>query len=139
MIVLDTNVISELMRPRPEPKVVNWLRAQNVEWVYTTAMTAAELWYGVHLLEPGKRRADIELRVRAMLRQDFAGRILDFTAAEAAEYGRLHTLQKRSGRMADIADTQIAAITHVRGFAVVTRNVGDFAHTGLQIINPWEP
>lgn len=138
MIVLDTNVISELMCPRPETKVVNWLRAQRFEDVFTTVMTAAELWYGVHLLEPGRRRADIELRVRAMLKQDFAGRILDFTSGAAAEYGRLHALQKRSGRMADIADTQIAAITLHKGFAIVTRNVGDFAHTGLQVVNPWE-
>ncbi len=137
MIILDTNVISELMRPRPEPRVVNWLRQQSWQDVFTTVVTEAELWFGVELLPAGRRRQDVSGRVRTTLTEDFAGRILEFDRSAAGEFGRLHAAHKRSGGQSSFADSVIAAIATAKRFAVVTRNTGDFTHTGLPLINPW--
>ena len=137
MIVLDTDVISELMKPAPEPLVVSWLRKRQPYDLFLTSITEAELWFGVELLPAGRRRTEIAVRVRATLETDFAGRILDFDRPAAKEFGRLHASLKQCGRLPGVADSMIAAIASARRFAVATRNVRDFTHAGLKIVNPW--
>ncbi|MBI2719052.1 MAG: type II toxin-antitoxin system VapC family toxin [Rhizobiales bacterium] len=137
MIILDTDIISELMRPEPDPRVVDWLRQRRVKDVFTTSVSEAELWFGVELLPVGKRRNDIAARLQATLDGDFSGRILDFDRRAAREFGRLHAAQRRSGRLSDLADAMIAAIASAKKFAVATRNMRDFAHAGVDLFNPW--
>ena len=137
MIILDTNVISEIMRPQPSLQVIAWLKSLPMESVYLTSITAGELWYGVHLLPAGQRRSGLELRIRATLDEDFRDRVLGFDKPAAEVYGRLLAQQKRRGRTNDGADTQIAAIATIRNFAVATRNVEDFELSGVKLINPW--
>jgi toxin FitB len=137
VIVLDTNVVSELMKPMPEPRVLAWLRKHRLQELFLTSLTEAELWFGVELLPAGKRRNEIGVRVRTTLEQDFAGRILDFDRQAAREFGRLHAAQRRSGRLPPLSDAMISAIASARQFAVATRNVRDFTQAGLTVFNPW--
>ncbi|RZQ59949.1 type II toxin-antitoxin system VapC family toxin [Amycolatopsis suaedae] len=137
MIILDTNVVSELMRQAPEPAVVAWADRRSAGELFLTAVTAAELLHGVARLPAGKRRSALTEHIRGLLDTDFDGRILPFTADAAVEYAVVIAARERAGRPITVADAQIAAIARVYGATLATRNVADFAGTGVALADPW--
>ena len=138
MIVLDTNVVSALMRARNEPRVVAWLDEQPVESIWITSITVFEATLGIALLPKGRRRTALETSFRQFLDVDIENRVLDFdrTAAEAS--ATLSAERQRTGRTVDVRDTQIAGIALARRASLATRNVRHFADTGLALLNPWD-
>ena len=136
MIILDTNVISELLRPAPEPKVEHWLSAQDGLNVYLTSISEAELRYGLAIMGNGKRRAALIDAVDHILREDFAGRILPFDRDAAQSYATIAAARRAAGRPIAQADCQIASIAHTRGATVATRNTPDFEGCEIDLINP---
>jgi predicted nucleic acid-binding protein len=137
VIVLDTNVISEALRPLPSPKVLAWLRSEPIAAVFTTAISEAELLYGVALLPDGGRRRALEAAIMQVLATQFSGRILPFDSTAAREFADIAAARRRSGRPIGEADARIAAIARSRGASLATRNVGDFAECGLALVDPW--
>jgi len=137
MIVLDTNVLSELMRPEPEVRVLDWLGEQPVARVCTTSITQAEILHGILLLPRGKRRNALEVAARAMFDEDFAGRVLAFDSDAAPRYAAIARDRRRAGRPISHFDAQIAAIARVNKAPVATRNVADFEGCGVDVIDPW--
>jgi toxin FitB len=137
MIVLDTNVLSEPLRPAPSAKVLDWMRSQPNTVLFTTTITEAELLYGVALLPPGKRRNLLESVVGRMFAVHLAGRILPFDSAAARDYADIAAARRRSGRPMSEPDARIAAIARSRGAELATRNVADFAGCDLEVVNPW--
>lgn len=137
MILLDTNVLSELMRPAPSAAVIAWIGGQSAASLFLSAITEAELRYGLALLPNGQRQRRLLDQVEAMLAEDFAGRILPFDRPAAAAYARIAAGRRLSGRPISQADAQIAAVALSRGAAVATRNVADFLECGVEVIDPW--
>jgi len=137
MIVLDTNVISELLRPKPDGAVESWLADLPPASVFTTAITEAEILYGVHLLPDGKRKNELLAAIGPIFAEDFAGRVLPFDEDAADAYAKLAVARRQAGRPISQLDAQIAAIAASRGAAIATRNVSDFADIGVAVINPW--
>lgn len=137
MIVLDTNVLSELMRAQPDAGVLAWLDRQASHALSLTAVTVAELQYGIERLPEGRRKAALHDAARAMLEQDFAGRVLAFDEAAALQYGPLVAAREAMGRPISVADAQIAAICRRHGAPLATRNGRDVEATGLEVIDPW--
>lgn len=137
MIVLDTNVVSELMHASPDARLLDWLDAQPAADAHLTAVTAAELRYGATRLPAGKRRTELLRRVGAVLEEDFAGRVLPFDLAAATEYGEIVTARESAGRQIAMADAEIASICRSRGATLVTRNTPDFELTGIDLLNPF--
>lgn len=138
MILLDTNVISELLRPKPEPAVVRWVSEQPAYSLFTTTISRAELFYGLTLLDEGARRASLWAAVLSVLDVDFAGRVLSFDDAAAMSYARIAAGRRRAGRPISQADAMIAGIAVSRGAALATRNAKDFLDCGILVFNPWE-
>jgi toxin FitB len=139
MIVLDTNVLSETMRPRPTDSVKQWMATQVAVLLYTTAINQAEILYGVALLPAGRRRLALQEAAESIFGQAFLGRVLPFDSAAAISFAQIAATRRRSGRPVSDTDAQIAAIAHSRGAAIATRNVEDFADFGIEVISPWEP
>lgn len=137
MIVLDTNVLSELMRPTPDRAVVDWVDAVPADELATTAVTAAELLYGVARLPTGRRRSRLADAVGAVLEVDFRGRVLPFDLLAAVEYAEVVRAREASARPVGVADAQIAAICRLLGASLATRNVADFTGTGVEVVDPW--
>ena len=137
MLLLDTNVVSELMRPAADRAVPRWLAAQPQAGIYICAITEAELRVGVALLPEGRRRDALAADVEAMVAEDFGGRTLPFDSAASAEYAKIVAARRRAGRPIAVFDAQIAAIARSRGASLATRNVADFEGTGIVVINPW--
>lgn len=137
MIVLDTNVISELLRPKPDGAVATWLADQPPASIFTTAITEAEILYGVRLLPDGKRKHELLAAIAPIFAEDFAGRVLPFDEDAADAYATLAVARRQIGRPISQFDAQIAAISASRGAAIATRNVADFADIGLVVIDPW--
>lgn len=138
MIVLDTNVLSELIRATPSPAVLAWARAQDAAAIFTTAVCEAELLFGVAAMAEGRRRVTLARAVEAILGAILGGRVLPFDRAAAAIYGVLAAESRRSGRPVGMADLQIAAIARARNAdAIATRNTQHFAGCGLAIVDPW--
>jgi toxin FitB len=137
MILLDTNVISELMRPRPDTDVVSWFDSVDGLPLFISTVTEAELWSGLYLLPDGKRRTALEELIAETLAVDFAGRILPFDSASALAYGKISARRGKLGRPINTADCQIAAIAQVRGFKVATRDVRGFENCEIEIVDPW--
>lgn len=135
MIILDTNVISELARPAPDDRVVAWVNAQ--EDAAVTATTVGELLYGVARLPDGARKARLCDGIRGMLDEDLGGRVLAFDRDAAAHYAEIAAGRNRAGRPIGLADGQIAAICRACGATLATRNVRDFAIAGITVIDPW--
>jgi len=137
MIILDTNVISELIKARPSRKVISWFERQSPQPLATTAITAAELWYGLNAMPEGKRRRALQEAVTDMLEKDFGGAILPFDLAAAEAFGFLAARLKALGRPAGHNDTMIAAIALSRDGVLVTRNDRHFRDSGVRIVNPF--
>ena len=138
MIVLDTNILSEMMRARPDPQVMSWLNRQRPNLIYVSAITQAEMLLGVALLPTGKRRTSLATQIDALFAEDFAHRCLPFDTRAAAHYAQIVSVRHKSGKPVSTEDAQIAAIARSRNFQVATRNVADFADIhALQIVNPW--
>ena len=137
MIVLDTNIVSELIRPRPNPSVVDWVARQPGTSLFISAITEAELRYGVEILPAGHRRERLAAEIETTLREDFAGRILSFDSAAAHAYAVIAAARRAVGRPISQADCQIAAIARSRGVPVATRDVADFAGCRIKVVNPW--
>ena len=137
MFVLDTNVASELMRPRPTAAVAAWIAELDAQDMYLTAVSEAELLYGVAIMPTGKRRSALEAAMTRWLDRGFGKRILPFDSAAARVYAQIAAERRRTGRPIGEADCQIAAISRSRGAVLVTRNVRDFEGTGLHVIDPW--
>lgn len=138
MILLDTNVLSEFMRPAPAPQVVAWLDGQRADRVWISAITRAEIELGIALLPDGQRKRGLQAAASALFEEDFAGRCLPFDERAATEYARLVATRTRSGRPISVEDAQIAAIGLSRGCTLATRNTADFAGVeGLDMVDPW--
>ncbi|ACU97361.1 type II toxin-antitoxin system VapC family toxin [Saccharomonospora viridis] len=138
MIVLDTNVVSELLRRAPDAGVVAWVDRLPVESVFITAVTAAELRYGVARLPDGRRKQVLDVKIGELLTEDFEDRVLPFDTGSAAHYATIVAARERAGSPISAADAQIAAICRYYRARLATRNVGDFVGTGVELINPWE-
>lgn len=136
MIVVDTNVTSELMRPSPAPTVTAWVRAHSSAELYATSITLAEIGYGVERLPNGRRKELLKITADEVF-SAFAEHVLAFDATAAAEYGGIVSRRERAGTPIDGFDAQIAAICRTHGAALATRNVKDFQDTGIALIDPW--
>jgi toxin FitB len=137
VIVLDTNVLSELMKPEPEPRVLEWADRHDPGLLFTTAISEAEMRYGAARMPGGRRRAALEAVIDRILNQVFAGRVLPFDSGAAQRYAEVAAARAASGRIVAPFDIQIAAVALARGAAVATRNTRDFAGYGVQVIDPW--
>ncbi len=138
MIILDTNVLSEVMRPAPAAEVLAWLAAQTAASLYTTSITQAEILHGLMLLPAGRRRRALEAAATSMFSEDFGGRILGFDTEAAEPYAQIASKRRRSGRPISHFDAQIAAIARSAGAAIATRNLADFEHCGVALVDPWK-
>ncbi len=138
MIILDTNIISELLRPRPEPRVVAWVEVRPNSQFFTTTITEAEIRYGVARLDDGSRRQNLQKAVDGLFAVDLVSRVLAFDSVAAISYAQIVAKRERAGRPISHFDAQISAIAIAYGASIATRNVKDFEGLGLDIINPWE-
>jgi toxin FitB len=138
LIVLDTNVISELTRHTPDPGVLSWLDSQTASEVATTAVTAAELRYGVTRLPTGHRKRELTAAIRGLLTEDFHGRVLPFDERASVRYADIVSSREQIGRPIGVADAEIAAICRDLSATLATRNIADFEETGIELINPWD-
>lgn len=139
MIVLDTNVLSELMRPAPNSDVVDWLDRQDALAVRISSITVAEILYGIERLPDGRRKRKFAAMAAAMFEDEFAGRVLAFGAEDAIHYAIQVAGSEKSGQPIHMADAQIAAICLRHDAMLATRNTKDFETSGVALINPWEP
>ena len=138
MIILDTNIVSELMKVSPEQQVVSWMDEQDAMTLFITSITVAEISYGLSALVVSKRRNYLEDAFEHLLVEGFMHRILDFDQSAAHMYGHLMAHRKNLGRPFSIPDGQIAAITRVKQMSLATRNTCDFLDCDLTLINPFE-
>jgi predicted nucleic acid-binding protein len=137
MVLLDTNVVSELMKAFPEPAVIDWINATPAATVFVSAITEAEILYGLALLPEGKRREGLARAADMAFETYLRGRILPFDSDAAEAFAALAASRRQAGRPMSQADAQIAAIAASRGADLATRNVADFEGCGVQVINPW--
>jgi len=138
MILLDTNVVSELMRPAPEPKVLAWLDAQPSADVWISAITVGEIRLGIALLPDGHRKERLAGLAEAMFHEDFSDTCLSCDKPAAAEYAAIVAIRTRLGRPISVEDAQIAAIARSVGLTLATRNTKDFSDIDeLPLVNPW--
>lgn len=137
MIVLDTNVISELIRPRPDPRVLRWIDAQDRDTLFVTTVTQAELLYGIAILPEGKRRRELLDELSQTMDRRLADRVLPFDSDAAALYAERRAAARRAGQQTGIPDALIAAIAASRGFAVATRDTAPFVAMGVPVLDPF--
>lgn len=136
MIVLDTNVVSEAMRPEPDPGVLGWLNDQAADTLYLSSVTLAELLFGVGALPSGARKDRLAQALDGLLAL-FPGRVLPFDQEAARRYADMAVTARAVGRPLPTADGYLAATAAARGFAVATRNIQHFSDTGVELIDPW--
>lgn len=137
MIVLDTNVLSELMRPEPSPTVLAWVAAQPRAMLHATSVSQAEILYGIAALPEGRRRRNLAAAAEAVFEEDLAGRVLGFGPAAAPHYARIVADRRRVGRPIEAFDALIAATALAAGASMATRDVGGFTGCGLTLVDPW--
>jgi predicted nucleic acid-binding protein len=136
--LLDTCVLSEFVKPEPEPKVVDWLNSVEAESVYLSAVTFGEIQFGISGLPASNRRTELEVWLNVSLPEQFAGRVLALETDTFVTWGKMTAEQKRKGEPMGIMDSLIAASALENNMVLVTRNVTDFKATDLSILNPWE-
>jgi predicted nucleic acid-binding protein len=136
VILLDTNVLSELAKPQPDPRVVSWTRRSAAALAVPT-IAVAEMAYGIEKLVEGRRRQDLLAALQRLV-TEFADRLFDFNVKTAWAYGAILASARRAGRPMTVPDAAIAAIAKANGCALATRNARDFATAGLEIVNPWQ-
>ena len=136
-VLLDTNVVSELIRKSPHPAVEEWASVRPLEALFFSAVGEAELRYGAAILPVGRRRTTLVSDIEAMLRDAFEDRVLPFDSDAARAYAGIAAMRRAAGRTIAPADCQIAAIARSRGMAVATRNVRDFGDIGVEVVDPW--
>ncbi len=137
MIVLDTNVISEMMRPDPAAIVLNWMANQSADVLYVTTLSYAEILCGLYLLPEGRRRQRLTEQAERMFFEDFADHVLDFSMETGPAYATIVATRQRAGRPVQPVDAVIAAIAQVHGASIATRDA-DLKGCGIPIINPWD-
>ena len=138
MVVLDTDVVSELMRQSPDPPVDAWAAGYAAEKLYFSAVSEAELRYGAAIMPEGQRRDTLVSDIESMLLAAFDNRILPFDSEAASAFAEIVAARRRIGRPISQPDCQIAAIARSRGMAVATRNLCDFVGMGIELIDPWD-
>jgi predicted nucleic acid-binding protein len=138
MIILDTNAVSEILKPRPSEIVTRWLASQATSSVFITVITQAEILYGIEALPTGKRRQLLSDVVQDIFEQDFQGRILPFDQESARHYARISAGRKAAGRPISQFDAMIAAIARCHRASLATRNTADFEHCQIWLIDPWK-
>ncbi len=139
MFLLDTNVISELSKPEPNPAVLRWFAHTPAQQIYISSVTLCEIEFGLALLPAGKRRDALSAAMHGLVQEDFEGRCLPVDAQCAVAYGRLAANEQQQGRTCGTEDAMIASIALTRQYTLVTRNVKDFQGIeGLRIVNPWD-
>lgn len=137
MILLDTNVVSELMRASPEAAVLRWMNRQPSSLVHLSTVSIAEIAYGIRILPEGRRRHDLQHRFDRFVATAFSERLLDFDRGAALQYGEIMASRREIGRPMSVVDGQIAAVARCRGCTLATRNVTDFEDCALELIDPW--
>ena len=138
MIILDTNVVSETMRPRPDESALRWLDSQLQTDLYVTSISISEIFFGLECMADGRRKLDLKARLQKLLARGFDGRILDFTLESARHYGAIMAARRAAGRPLAAPDGQIAAISRQHDAMIATRNTRDFQDCGIKIINPFD-
>lgn len=138
MIVLDTNVVSVMMRPETAPVVLDWLDTQPIESTWTTAITFFEIRYGLAVLPEGRRRLALEANFERVLREGLENRVLDFDVPSALAAADLMARLKAEGHGIELRDIQIAGIIKARSATLATRNTKHFANTGVKLVDPWQ-
>jgi predicted nucleic acid-binding protein len=138
VIILDTNVVSELMRPSPEPRVLRWFGNQAAEDLHVTAITVAEILFGIELISTGRRRDVVRAGAEKMFGDVFADRILTFDDRASHAFSQIASSRRRQGKPMSEFDAQIAAIARVHGATLATRNPYVFEGCGVRLVNPWE-
>lgn len=138
MILIDTNIISEMMKPSPDANVLNWIDGQEVAKLFISTVTLAEISYGLNVLPSGKRRESLEFAFDSAILKAFTGRILPFDESAAHHYGKIMGYRKKLGKPLGVPDGQIAAIALVNNAVLATRNIKDFLRCGIKVINPFE-
>jgi predicted nucleic acid-binding protein len=138
VIILDTNVVSELMRPEPNIRVADWIAVRPIESLYMTAVTTAEILFGIARLPAGRKRAELAGKFQAFRERGFRGRLLPFDDAAADRYAEVMSARRRGGRRMAEFDAMIAAIAIVCGADIATRDIGGFQDCGVRIHNPWD-
>jgi hypothetical protein len=137
MTILDTNVLSELMRPNPSAEVLSWIGKQTMTELCTTSITEAEIFYGIEVLATGRRRQDLLAAAQGVFTEDFGDRIFAFDSAAARMFAQLAAHRRAMGKPINHADAQIAAIARAHNAQLATRNVADFRDCGIEVIDPW--
>ena len=137
MIILDTNVLSEILRPIPDERVLAWFGAQTRSALFTTTVTRGELFYGMRLLPDDQRKTKLLSAVLSIFDDDLAGQVLSFDNDAADAYAEIGANRKAAGKPISQFDAMIAAIARSRGADLATRNVKDFVDCGISIIDPW--
>lgn len=137
MILLDTNVLSELMRAKPAPQVLEWVDAQPTGDLVITSITVAEILYGIARMPDGKRKQGLLDVASVMFDEDFAGNILPFDADAAVHYAEIAAETEAKGRVVDMADAQIAATGRLHDAVIATRNIRHFETLGVALVDPW--
>jgi hypothetical protein len=138
MILLDTNVISEYLRERPDAVVSAWLDSHPEEDLWTTSVVLAELLSGVEMMPSGRKQKGLRDAIEKMISEDFRGQILTFNLPAARQYAQILAARRKIGRPIREMDAQIAAIANVHGATLATRDVDDFAGCNLAVVNPWD-
>ena len=138
MIILDTNVISEVMRPQPNTQVRSWLKKYPVEELAITSISIAEISYGLKRLPVGRRRDSLQWRFQMFIDQGFSDRIFPFEERAAEIYAEIIVDRKQQGKPIEVMDAMIASIALLKTAILATRNVSDFENCGLELVNPWE-
>ncbi len=139
MILLDTNVISEVMKVAPSANVLKWLNDQSSSAVHVSTVTVGEITYGLRILPDGRRRHQLKEKFEQFIALAFAQRVLGYDEAAARLYGEIIRLRKELGRPMSVPDGQMAAIARCHGLSVATRNAGDFEDCGVDLLNPFDP